>query len=70
MKKPILIFCLAGLFVACTHEPSAQWISTTADSLFVEKTNLKVTADTNTAADITVLLDKPQQTLDGFGGCF
>jgi glucosylceramidase len=70
MKKIIVIFGLACLLASCTQEPVVKWISTTADSLFVEKTNVMVSADENTVADITVWLDKPQQTIDGFGSCF
>jgi glucosylceramidase len=71
MRKILIILVTAYTFVSCSENAKEiTWISTTADSLFIEKTDITVSSNENITADITVLSDKPQQTIDGFGGCF
>ncbi|GAB6011203.1 glycoside hydrolase family 30 protein [Viscerimonas tarda] len=74
MKNSIVVLLgIVCLCISCSNETKEiKWLSTTADSLFIEKTDIRMSsaADTDKKADVAVLLDTPLQSIDGFGGCF
>ncbi|MDR1502294.1 MAG: beta-glycosidase [Prevotella sp.] len=69
MKKVLCIIGLVGLVCSCSESPQVKWVSTTPDSCFVENPSIAMTEAT-AEVDVTILTDKPLQTVDGFGGCF
>lgn len=70
MKNLFIALSIAGiLFSSCEKKLGVKWVSTSPDSLFIEKPVIIASAD-GVQADITVLLDQPLQTIEGFGGCF
>lgn len=64
-----LFFAL--ILAACTFQPRAEWVTTTETNPWNEQENLlSVSSDTISTIDVTILTDKKQQTIDGFGACF
>ena len=69
MKKVLCIIGLVGLVCSCSESRQVKWVSTTPDSCFVENPSIAMT-EAIAEVDVTILTDKPLQTVDGFGGCF
>jgi glucosylceramidase len=70
-KKLYLSIGLAGILFSCSQAPQeAKWVSTTPEAPFVENRPATLTGATKEAGDVEVLIDKPLQTIEGFGGCF
>ena len=71
MKNLISIVILTISLCACTQHrnPAVEWISTTADSLFVSHSGIFMSESVD-SADVEILLDNPMQEIDGFGACF
>lgn len=56
---------------ACTFQPRAEWVTTTETNPWSEQEDLlSASLDTISTIDVTILTDKEQQTIDGFGACF
>ena len=68
MKNLISIVILTISLCACTQHrsPAVEWISTTADSLFVSHPGIFMSEFVD-SADVEILLDNPMQEIDGFG---
>ena len=71
MKNLISIVILTISLCACTQHrsPAVEWISTTADSLFVSHPGIFMSEFVD-SADVEILLDNPMQEIDRFGACF
>jgi glucosylceramidase len=69
---PMLVLLgMVCMAVSCTQASKVKWVSTTSESGFVEQPAIiAATASEAIKADITVLIDKTLQEIDGFGGCF
>ena len=71
MKFSVLILSACLYLTSCTSSHKAGWITTTENSSWVEQPELVATsADKVANVDVTVLTDKPQQQIEGFGACF
>jgi glucosylceramidase len=70
MKKIIAIVSVFGFALAGIAQ-SVEWISSTAAAPWVKQNNIALgTNRADAPYDLVVRLDKPQQTIDGWGGCF
>jgi glucosylceramidase len=71
MKSHFYLACISLIFLAgCSGKPVIDtFVSSTSESAFVDQQGLKITGRIDTA-QVEVLLDKPLQTIEGFGGCF
>lgn len=71
MKNLISIVILTISLCACTQHrsPAVEWISTTADSLFVSHPDIFMSESAD-SADVEVFVNNPMQEIDGFGACF
>lgn len=66
-----LYLFLLLILAACTFQPRAEWVTTTETNPWnVEADLLSASSDTISTIDVTILTDKEQQTVDGFGACF
>ena len=71
MKTPVLILCTVLFLSSCIFQPRASWVTTTETTSWQEQPDLlSASADTIETIDVTVLTDKKQQKIDGFGACF
>lgn len=71
MKKIFFIIGILTFFYSCSQEPQlAKWTITTPDSGFIENHPVEVVDAKDDPADVSILLDQPLQTVDGFGACF
>jgi glucosylceramidase len=65
---------VAALTIGAARQSSAQsveWISSTADAPWVVQKNIALATNRDDAPyDLEVRLDKREQTIDGWGGCF
>lgn len=65
-----IVLAIGFLFTitACNKQPNVTWVSTTNDNVWVQKTY----KDSDVPSDMSIVIDinKQQQTIDGFGGCF
>jgi glucosylceramidase len=71
MKK--IINAILGLLLAAVSNAAqtVEWISSTANAPWVVQTNLSLArSDDDKPLDLVVRLDKYEQTIDGWGGCF
>ena len=59
-------------FSSCSfHPPGPEWVTTTENTPWAEQPDLiSALADTIPNIDITILTEKHQQQIDGFGACF
>jgi glucosylceramidase len=70
MKKASLLLLLLMTVAATFCQPSkATWVSTTQEKLWKEEGPLNITAP-SAQPDAVIELNKPQQTIEGFGTCF
>jgi glucosylceramidase len=70
MKKAFAFICAAGFAIA-TGAQTVEWISSTTDAPWVAQKNIALATNRADAPyDLVVRVDKPQQTIDGWGGCF
>lgn len=71
MKIPVFILSISLYFSSCSFTPRAEWVTTTENSPWAEQPDLiSALADTIPNIDITILTEKHQQQIDGFGACF
>lgn len=71
MKTSYLIFSIALLLSSCSFQPRATWVTTTEADLWLNQPELlSALSDTIPEVDVTILTDKKQQKMDGFGACF
>ena len=68
----LLTNIFAGItFAASCSEQTAEWISSTADAPWVKQKSVSLATNRDDAPyDLVVRMDNPQQTIDGWGGCF
>lgn len=65
-----LIFLSFVLFSSCSAKLRiSEFVTTTANSSFEEQSTIK-SNKSNLQADFEVIMDKPLQKIEGFGGCF
>jgi len=58
-------------FAASCFAQTAEWVSSTADAPWVSQKSISLATNRDDAPyDLEVRLDKPEQTIDGWGGCF
>lgn len=70
MKAFLNLFAGIALAASCSGQP-VTWIASTADHPWVTQMNLGLATNRDDAPyDLEVRLDQPQQTIDGWGGCF
>ena len=70
MKILFNTLCTFGLATSCLAQ-TVEWISSTADAPWVAQKNIALATNRDDAPyDMEVRLDKRQQTIDGWGGCF
>ena len=70
MKKVIATACAFG-FALSGFAQTVEWISSTAAAPWVKQNNLTLATKRDDAPyDLEVRLNKRQQTIDGWGGCF
>ncbi len=74
MKKPALItlgLIAAAVSVACDDTPTLQWVATTYDNPWGDRTAESIPSDKSGGApDVVVDLSQKYQIIDGFGTCF
>ena len=71
MKTSFLILVITLCLSSCTFQPRATWVTTTETASWQEQPELlSASADTIKKIDVTILADRKQQTIDGFGACF
>lgn len=71
MKIPVFILSISLYFSSCSFTPRAEWVTTTENTPWAEQPDLiSALADTIPNIDITILTEKHQQQIDGFGACF
>lgn len=70
MKRSFILISAILLIVGCSKAPKVEWVSTTESSQWeaVGTQDLKLAG--GDSADVTLHLDRNQQTIDGFGSCF
>ena len=56
--------------MASSKSVAAEWIATTQGSQWQTKEQLTIHDAANGNWDVEACLDKPLQTIDGFGACF
>lgn len=70
MKKTLVLAGVLGFVFAGVSQP-VKWISSTAAAPWVAQKDIALATNRDDAPyDLVVRLDKPQQTIDGWGGCF
>ena len=70
MKTLLNLFAGIILAARCSGQ-TVEWITSTADQPWVTQKILALATNRDDAPyDLEVRLDKPQQTIDGWGGCF
>jgi len=69
MKKIALSFSICLLVFSLNAQKKVEWISTTESSQWMSIKGLTALPDAG-KSDIEILLDKPLQTIEGFGACF
>jgi glucosylceramidase len=71
MKKKSMILGVACLLASCAQSPQVRWVSTTAESGFIDQPAITATPAVEDArVDVIVRTDVRLQEIDGFGGCF
>lgn len=71
MKIPVFILSISLYLSSCSFTPRAEWVTTTENTPWAEQPDLiSALADTIPNIDITILTEKHQQQIDGFGACF
>lgn len=72
LKIRILIICLALLIFNVSHAivKVTHFVTSTADAPFAKQTKFSINKNSSKTAEITIQLNKPQQRIEGFGGCF
>ena len=69
MKKIALSLSICLLVFSLNAQKKVEWISTTESSQWMSIKGLTALPDAG-KSDIEILLDKPLQTIEGFGACF
>jgi len=72
MKNFNLFFYLGSvllLFNGCSSQ-EVSWVSTTDNSRWIQQPALEMTLSTDEKIYTEILVDQPQQTMEGFGACF
>ena len=70
MKVIIVAVGLLAVTAAASAQP-VEWISSTANAPWVAQKPIALATNRDDSPyDLVVRLDKPQQTIDGWGGCF
>jgi glucosylceramidase len=70
LAKKYLIGLLFHFSLVSVAQQKITWISTTQATQWQSKSPLKSQATTKAKPNVEILLDKPQQTIEGFGTCF
>jgi glucosylceramidase len=68
-RSTLLITILLFSILSCVQKKNVEWISSTSSQQWIEQTGLTTEALTD-RFDVEIQLDKPLQTIDGFGACF
>ncbi|MDR3217642.1 MAG: glycosyl hydrolase family 30 [Dysgonamonadaceae bacterium] len=71
MKQKLTFIFIAGIFIlsSCTNK-KASWIVTTDENRWVQQADISLAKATDKESYVEIQVDLPQQTIDGFGGCF
>lgn len=69
MKKIVISYIMTVMVMSLFAQTKVDWITTSQTEQWKEQKGL-TTAETSDKVDVEVLLDKPFQTIDGFGTCF
>ena len=69
MKKIALSLSICLMVLSLNAQKKVEWISTTESSQWMSIKGLTALPDAG-KSDIEILLDKPLQTIEGFGACF
>lgn len=69
MKKSILLIFGLCILISCNNK-KVSWISTTDEARWQEKEAILFDKSIDKTDYVEVLLNNPQQTIDGFGICF
>lgn len=70
MRILLHLLCIFSLAASCLAQ-TVEWISSTADAPWVAQKSISMATNRDDAPyDVEVRLDKRQQTIDGWGGCF
>lgn len=68
-KAALLLLLLMTGWSAFSQSAKATWVSTTQPQLWKEEVPLDITT-ASAQADVEIGVNKPQQTIEGFGTCF
>ena len=68
-KKSLVLAVVALMFSACNHQ-KASWVSTTDESRWQQQASIALSTQTNKTAYVEILMENPQQQIEGFGACF
>ncbi|MDA3866150.1 MAG: beta-glycosidase, partial [Salinivirgaceae bacterium] len=68
-RSTLLITILLFSILSCVQKKNVEWISSTSSQQWIEQTGLTTEALAD-SFDVEIQLDKPLQTIDGFGACF
>lgn len=66
----LAVIVLLVMFSACKKQPEVSWVSSTNDNLWAKKTYTSSQNDDITDIKVIIDINKQQQTITGFGGCF
>jgi glucosylceramidase len=69
MKKKLLSIGILTLLLAC-QKKNVEWITTTPDVSWETQDVKKIEIPSKGKPDAIVEINRPQQTIDGFGACF
>lgn len=70
MKNIALLFITTFLYMFVSAQIKVEWVTTSQKKPWEKQKNLKAYDATQGKYDAEVRLDKPLQTIDGFGTCF
>ncbi|MDR0836377.1 MAG: beta-glycosidase [Tannerella sp.] len=70
MKNFFLTVSLLTLIFACQNKRSIEWVATTPDGQWESQDIGKIEVFSKEKPDVVVEIEKPKQTIDGFGACF
>ena len=69
MKKILLSLAIGGMAFSLSAQKTVEWVSTTEAFQWVSQKGL-TSMPVSGKSDVEILLDKPLQTIEGFGACF
>jgi glucosylceramidase len=70
MKRILLVFFIASIFISCGKKMVAEWVATTPDATWQTQNTSEVKLVNTASADVEILTGSVLQTIDGFGACF